>query len=230
MAYDKQTWSEGVAGGTPLNPTRLNHMETGIDDAHTLISDLAAATHTHTSADITDATDVNTVNTLVKRGATGFIAVSGITGLSTATGLTQAVPKSQLDEGLAGKSNTSHTHDYSATGHTHTAANVTDFNAAVESEVSTLLVQGENVILDYDALAGTLTINSAASGLTSVTYADLPAGTTVTVLKSGGVWPARPTARADLIVAWKGADPDPAIVASGTGGMHDGIDYRLVTP
>lgn len=63
----------------------------------------------------------------------------------------------------------------------------------------------------------------------AVTYANLPAGSTLTVLKDPTTgWPARPTARADIIVAWKGPDPSPAIVSSGTGGMLNG-DYRLVT-
>lgn len=54
---------------------------------------------------------------------------------------------------------------------------------------------------------------------------------TITVQKNtNGTWPARPTARADVTVAWKGPDPSPAVVSSGTGGMRDGIDYRLVTP
>jgi hypothetical protein len=63
-----------------------------------------------------------------------------------------------------------------------------------------------------------------------VDYSTLPAGTTLTVLKSGSTWPARPTARTDIVVAWKGADPSPAIVASGTAGMLNNVDYRLVTP
>lgn len=63
-----------------------------------------------------------------------------------------------------------------------------------------------------------------------VDYSTLPAGTTITVLKSGSTWPARPSARADLIVAWKGADPSPSIVSSGTAGMLNNVDYRLVTP
>lgn len=56
-----------------------------------------------------------------------------------------------------------------------------------------------------------------------------PAGMTVTVAKSGSVWPARPTARTDIIVQWKGPDPSPAIVESGTGGMLDNVDIRLIT-
>lgn len=58
----------------------------------------------------------------------------------------------------------------------------------------------------------------------------LPAGSTLTVAKSGSTWPARPTSRSDVIVQWKGADPSPPIVSSGTGGMLDNVDIRLVTP
>jgi hypothetical protein len=64
----------------------------------------------------------------------------------------------------------------------------------------------------------------------SFDYAFLPAGTTLTVAKSAGTWPARPTSRSDIIVQWKGADPSPSIVSSGTGGMLDNIDIRMVTP
>lgn len=33
MAYSKQTWNNGVTGGTPINADRLNHMEDGIEEA-----------------------------------------------------------------------------------------------------------------------------------------------------------------------------------------------------
>jgi hypothetical protein len=58
----------------------------------------------------------------------------------------------------------------------------------------------------------------------------LPAGAAVVAAKSGGTWPARPTARGDIVVMWKGPDPSPDIVSSGTAGMRDGVDLRLVTP
>lgn len=38
----------------------------------------------------------------------------------------------------------------------------------------------------------------------------------------------RPTARADVMVIWKGADPSPNIVTTGTAGMLDGSDERHV--
>lgn len=64
----------------------------------------------------------------------------------------------------------------------------------------------------------------------SPTIETLPAGSTITVIKGTGGWPARPTARTDIIIAWKGPDPSPTIVSSGTGGMLNNVDYRLVTP
>lgn len=73
-------------------------------------------------------------------------------------------------------------------------------------------------------------ISTAVAGISAVVdYSTIPAGSTITVIKTTS-WPARPTARADIIVAWKGPDPSPSVVSSGTGGMRDGIDYRLVTP
>lgn len=72
----------------------------------------------------------------------------------------------------------------------------------------------------------------AASDVNSGTlsYGTLPAGTTLTVVKAAGVWPARPTSRSDIIIQWKGPDPSPAIVSSGTGGMLDNVDIRMITP
>lgn len=74
-------------------------------------------------------------------------------------------------------------------------------------------------------------------------------GSTLTVRKdpTTGFWPAsysstgapvytggsasagvRPTTRSDVVVIWKGADPSPGIVASGSGGMIQGVDLRAV--
>jgi hypothetical protein len=64
-----------------------------------------------------------------------------------------------------------------------------------------------------------------SGGISEVTYALLPAGTTITVTKTGTTWPPRPTPRADIVVRWKGSDPGPTI-----GGLYflDGIDIREV--
>jgi hypothetical protein len=75
-----------------------------------------------------------------------------------------------------------------------------------------------------DVTSGTL----STSRLPTIPVSLAPAGTNITVDKSGGTWPARPTSRTDIIVRWRGADPSPAIVASGTSGMIDGVDIREI--
>lgn len=40
----------------------------------------------------------------------------------------------------------------------------------------------------------------------------------------------RPTSSSLITVFWKGPDPAPAIVSSGTGGMLNNVDVRIVTP
>jgi hypothetical protein len=93
-----------------------------------------------------------------------------------------------------------------------------------------------DVVLSSPQINQVLTYNSsnkwtnATAPGAAPTYANLPAGSTLTVAKSGGTWPARPTSRSDIIVQWKGADPSPTIVSSGTGGMLDNVDIRFVTP
>jgi len=90
-------------------------------------------------------------------------------------------------------------------------------------------VNGEtgDVVLDLSAVED---IDNRLAAKMDAGIAGLPAGSTLTVAKSGGTWPARPTPRSDIIVWWKGADPSPAIVSSGTGGMRDNVDMRAVTP
>lgn len=80
------------------------------------------------------------------------------------------------------------------------------------------------------AIATITNLHETLNGKMGDGYNGLPAGTTITVTKNDGVWPARPTARADITVMWKGPDPTPAIVSSGTGGMINNVDIRLVTP
>lgn len=52
-------------------------------------------------------------------------------------------------------------------------------------------------------------------------------GTNITVDKTGSTWPARPTTRTDVTVRWRGADPSPAVVSSGTAGMY-AVDEREI--
>ena len=51
MAYTKQTWTNGDAGGTPLSAARLSYMEDGIEDASDRL-DTAEANITTNTGDI----------------------------------------------------------------------------------------------------------------------------------------------------------------------------------
>lgn len=222
MAYEQQTWVLGLAGGTPLNATRLNYMEQGIADAHTLIADLALNDHTHTSADITDATASNVVDTVVKRDGTGFIAVSGITGLSTATGSTQAVPKSQLDAAIAGVSGAAHTHvladvtNVTATGTSlATALDAATARTAIDVP-STAEVSSE---IDSDVAAEATARTAAISAEATARDAAIATATDFMVIElhhDGTQWPVRPsTTGTNRKVQWVGPSAS-AIPTTGT--------------
>jgi hypothetical protein len=99
---------------------------------------------------------------------------------------------------------------------------------SVNGLTGTVVIGSDNIAEGASHLFLTASERAAIAGASAPTLANIPAGSTLTVQKSG-TWPARPTARADVIVIWKGPDPSPAIVSSGTAGMRDGIDIRFVT-
>lgn len=59
MAYTKQTWADGEAGGTPIDAASLNHLEDGVasaagvaDAAQAAADGKADASHTHAISDV----------------------------------------------------------------------------------------------------------------------------------------------------------------------------------
>jgi hypothetical protein len=101
--------------------------------------------------------------------------------------------------------------------------------ASVNGQIGTVILGADNIAEGASHLFLTASERTAIAGASAPTLANIPAGSTLTVQSTAGTWPARPTSRADVIVIWKGPDPSPAIVSSGTGGMRDGIDIRFVT-
>jgi hypothetical protein len=68
---------------------------------------------------------------------------------------------------------------------------------------------------------------AASGGLGSVGYANLPAGTTITVVYGPTTYPLRPTTRTDLQVRWRGPVPP----STGAGGAITGVDaWENTTP
>jgi hypothetical protein len=68
---------------------------------------------------------------------------------------------------------------------------------------------------------------AAAWAALVVAIAEATPGSLFVVQKVSGVWPVRPSSRTDIFVAWKGADPTPAINATY---MLNNVDVRWVTP
>lgn len=170
--------------------------------------------------------------------ATGTVTVANITDAST-TGRTllqsgdAAAARTAIGAGTSSLALGTTAATAAAGNHTHTAAAVGAIPAFADPNADRLVFWDDSAGSFQPLTLGTgLTISGTTitADAQSPSLANMPAGMTITVLKSAGTWPARPTSRSDIIVAWKGADPSPAIVASGTGGMLDNVDYRLVTP
>lgn len=87
----------------------------------------------------------NTLTLSINADSIGDTEVSAL-AISTITGLVSA---------LAGKSDTSHTHNSSA---------ISDFSEAVDDRVAALLQQGSGISLTYNDSANTLTISSTGGG------------------------------------------------------------------
>ena len=98
----------------------------------------------------------------------------------------------------------------SATGHTHAAANVTDFSEAVDDRVNALLVEGANVTLTYNDVANTLTV--AASGGGGGGAVDSVNGETGIVVLDAADVGARPDT---YVPAWSEVTSKPAVIAAG---------------
>lgn len=142
----------------------------------------------------------------------------------------------ELTSGLAGKAATVHSHavadvtglqtaldgkqaagSYAATTHTHTAAQISDstttgrsvLTAASQAAARTAIGAGTS------SLAIGTTGSTAKAGNYTPAIADLPAGSTLSVVYNGTAWPARPTARTDVIVHWLDFTGTAAVPAGG---------------
>src|SRR5688572_8844948 len=82
----------------------------------------------------------------------GSSSDSDLVPVQTAAGTTQTVTRAQLNASKADAV------------HSHTAANVSDFNEAVLDAVAAALVEGSNMTIDYDDNAGTITFAAAGGG------------------------------------------------------------------
>lgn len=176
-------------------------------------STFAPATHGHVTNDVTGLDDA-----LADKAETVHThAQDDVTGLTAA---------------LSGKANSSHTHAESdvtgltaalagkaASSHSHAQSDVTGLTSALSGKADSSHSHSQSDVTG---------LSVALSGKMDTGIAGLPAGSTITVYKSGGTWPSRPTTRTDIVVQWVGAAPSPSIVTSpATNGMYEG-DLRFV--
>lgn len=102
MTYTKQTWVDGVSGGTPISATRLNHLEDGVLAA---VSD--ALLVALVSPPFTGTPTINGVTAETTTGAQARATVAQAAAATDATAKTTAVLAPDLDGGTAASGVTS---------------------------------------------------------------------------------------------------------------------------
>lgn len=134
------------------------HLWADITDKPTTFTPSA---HTHSLADLTG---FGLAGGYIRSDGTAWVRVSGV-AWGDLTGVPATFPPSAHSHAISDVTGLQTALDgKSAVGHTHTAANVTDFAEAVDDRVAALLVAGANVTLTYDDVLNTLTIASTGSG------------------------------------------------------------------
>jgi hypothetical protein len=108
------------------------------------LSQKANLVHSHFSSDITDFnSSVSGLLPVKNVIGSGYVNVSDSSGVYT-IGISGLQPSG----------------NYSIVGHTHDYSDITNWASGIEAEVSTLLVAGNYINIDYDNLADTLTIST----------------------------------------------------------------------
>lgn len=169
MAYNKQTWANTAGGGTPLNATRLNHMEDGIDQAYKGQYLIDAAT----PYDPGLGSDEFIVYRDGATPSTGKVTLDAIKAYMLANGLS-SLTLEQVQDSVSGMlvAGTAITLTYNDGANTLTIDAATPpTNEQVQDLVAAMFVEGTDIDITYNDGAGTITITSLASGGGS-----LPAG------------------------------------------------------
>jgi hypothetical protein len=145
--------------------TAHTHTSTAVTNFNEAVDDRVAALLVAGTNITLTYNDVSNTLTIDAAGGGG-----GVTDHGALTGLADDDHTQYLTEARASALHYTHGEvdillaDKSDLGHTHTAANVTDFNEAVDDRVNGLLVAGTNVTLTYNDAGNTLTIASSGGG------------------------------------------------------------------
>jgi hypothetical protein len=250
VAFKKMTAAErtkltGIATGATANDTNANLRDRGThtgSQVHTTISDFTEAVQDAVAAFLAEGTGV----TLTYDDTGNELTVDAVGG--GGGGIDAEAARDAIGVALIGLGVMTVTvNDGADTISISTTATVNDTDAALRARGSHTGSQNISTITGLQAFIDSLddvdnttdlakpisTLTQAAldglqddltDGLAlkmDAGLAGLPAGTNITVVKTAGSWPARPTSRGDIVVRWKGADPAPTVVTSGTGGARD---------
>lgn len=229
-----------LTGGGDLSANRTLGVSAATDIAAGVV-ELATDAETVTGTDTTRAVTPASLHNKVASATTiGIVrlatTVEAVAGTDTVKVITPA--------GAAAVS----VEDRKRSNHTGTqlASTISDFsNAAKDAVGSAVFAGGPGVEVNYDTTLRQLSISNTYQQ----TIANAPPYSIFTVVKDSvtGFWPTsydangapvytggsasagvRPTSRTDITIEWEGADPSPASVDSGTGGMLRGRDRREI--
>lgn len=187
------TWDELTGKPTEFPPTDHTHTVDDVDGLQTALDGKQASGSYATTTQLTDG--------LAGKQPTGNYATATdlTTGLSGKQPTGDYATNTALTTGLSGKANTGDIPTWSSlAGKPATIAAGTDAAAA-----RTAIGAGTS-----NVTVGTGVTNAKAGNYTPP-IADLPAGTTLTVLNINGTQ-ARPTSRTDIFVRWVGGTVEPA--------------------
>jgi hypothetical protein len=99
VSYDKQTWADGIAGGTPITADRLAHIEDGIEDAAAVADAAAGAVAGKADVTYVDALGsyAATGNNVARRNVNGDIQFSRVYVANAPAQTNEATRKDYVD-------------------------------------------------------------------------------------------------------------------------------------
>lgn len=202
------TWDELTDKPTEFPPADHTHPIVEVTGLQTTLDGKAATSHTHTIGNVTGLQTALDGKQASGSYATSSDLTTGLNGKANATHAHAVTDVTGLQTALDGKQASG---SYALTTHTHAAANISDSTTTGRSVLTATDEAAARAAIGAgtsSVIVGTGATNAKAGNYTPP-VADLPAGTTLTVVNVNGTQ-ARPTSRTDIFVRWVGGTVQPA--------------------